>query len=83
MNKMEKVSEDRFEENYILFLAPDVLVVANVNKKLKDERFAEWCAYIGAVKDKEDWLKIRRNGSKLARNVADVLFPFSKTHGWR
>ena len=81
--RYEKIHEDNFEENYILWLAHNVLIVANVNKKRKDESVAEWSAYIGAVADKGEWEKIRNHGSKLPRKVAEVLFPFSETHRWR
>lgn len=79
----EKIHEDNWEENYILWLAHNVLVVANVNKKRKDESVAEWSAYIGAVKNKEEWEKVGESGDKLPRKVAEVLFPFSETHRWR
>jgi len=79
----KKISEDNFEENHILWLADEVLVVACVNKKLKGEEVAEWCAYIGAVKEEEEWEKVRKWGSKLPRKIAEILFPFSETHRWR
>lgn len=79
----KKISEDNWEENYVLFLARNVLVVANVNKKLKSEEVAEWSAYIGCAKWKEEWGSIKEHGSKLPKSVADALFPFSKTHRWR
>jgi len=79
----KKINETLFEENYILWLANEVLVVASVNKKIQGENVQEWSAYIGAVKNESEWEKVKRYSSKLPRKVAEVLFPFSETHRWR
>jgi len=34
-------------------------------------------------KSEADWERILKSGDKLPKAVAEVLFPFSKTHRWR
>lgn len=79
----EKIYEDKFEIDYIYELAPKIFIVANVNKKLPNERIQEWCAYIDIANDKNAWKRIRDRGAKLPKAIAEVIFPFSKTHSWR
>lgn len=46
----------------------------------------DWAAYIGAVKGENheyEWRDVADSGSKLPRNVAEVLFPDFKDLEWR
>jgi len=46
----------------------------------------DWTAYIGAVKGKDhsrEWQKVRDYGTKLPREVAEILFPDFKHLKWR
>ena len=46
----------------------------------------DWAAYIGAVAGKDhqkEWLDVRDHGSKLPREVAEVLFPNFKDLHYR
>jgi len=46
----------------------------------------DWSAYIGAVEGKnheEEWEEVKRNGTKLPRQVAEVLFPEFTHLSWR
>jgi hypothetical protein len=46
----------------------------------------DWAAYIGAVEGNNyetEWQEVARNGSKLPKDVAEVLFPDFKDLAWR
>jgi hypothetical protein len=47
----------------------------------------DWSAYIGAVSGKdhtEEWKEVLKKGSKLPKEVAEVLFPdFAEQFRWR
>lgn len=61
-------------------LANDVIVVA------VEGAIGDWAAYIGAVvgdNHEHEWMKVRDHGSKLRREVAEVLFPDFKKLRWR
>ena len=61
-------------------LAIDVIVVA-VEGEVED-----WSAYIGAVAGQNhdyEWQKVRDYGSKLPKEIAELLFPDFKKLQWR
>lgn len=61
-------------------LAFDVIVVA------VEGAVGDWAAYIGAVpgdNHEHEWMKVRDRGSKLRKEVAEVLFPDFKKLRWR
>lgn len=61
-------------------LAMRVIVVA-VEGEVKD-----WAAYIDAVAGDNhirEWQEVRRRGTKLPREVAEILFPKFKHLEWR
>ena len=46
----------------------------------------DWSAYIGAVEGRnhdEEWEEVARHGTKLPREVAELLFPDFKHLVWR
>ncbi len=46
----------------------------------------DWAAYIGAIEGHnfdEEWQQIRDNGTKLPKDVAELLFPDFKHLKWR
>lgn len=46
----------------------------------------DWTAYIGAVRGwhhEDEWQKVKENGIKLPRQVAEVMFPDFKHLRWR
>ena len=63
-------------------LAREVLVVA-----VQGGRGDDWAAYIGAVPGMDhdrEWEEVARSGSKLPREVAEVLFwDFADKYEWR
>lgn len=72
MNKMARV-------RYIA-LDSKVLAVA------VEGSVSDWTAYIGAVEGmshEHEWQAVKDNGSKLRKEVAEVLFPDFKELAWR
>lgn len=46
----------------------------------------DWSAYIGSVqgnKHEDEWQEVRDHGSKLPKEVAELLFPDFKNLRWR
>lgn len=77
-----KMSEEQIIGLYIKTLAPDVLCVAKVNKKIGD-----WTAYIKGISGtnyKKDIIQVANWGSKLPYKIAKLLFPtLDKKFTWR
>jgi len=58
-----------------------VLVVASVNEILGD-----WTVYIGAVPGidhEKEWQEVAQYGTKLPKEVGEILFPGLKALKWR
>lgn len=72
--------EEKKRRTRYLALDSKVLVVAM-------EGYAgDWVAYIGAVpgeSHREEWVLVRDHGSKLPKEVAELLFPDFKDLVWR
>jgi len=46
----------------------------------------DWAAYIGAVSGNNhagEWREVARNGTKIDRRIAEILFPDFKHFKWR
>jgi len=66
-------------------LASKVLVVAVINLK-EDRTIFDWTAYIDAVPGiahTEEYIAVAKFGSKLPRQVAQILFPNLSINKWR
>lgn len=74
--------ETTYEKHYYKALAPDVLVVATI-----DKLYGDWSAYIKAVPGKchdEEASIVAAFGTKLSYNIAKLLFPnLNKNYTWR
>ena len=58
----------------------------NIIAVAEEGECGDWAAYIGVVEGKnyeKEWPDVRDNGSKLPREVAEVLFPDFNTLRWR
>ncbi len=58
-----------------------ILAVASVNEEVGD-----WAVYIGAVpglRHAEEWGEVAAHGTKLPREIGEILFPEFKHLGWR
>jgi len=47
---------------------------------------SDWAAYIGAVKGRDhgkEWKKVAETGTKLPKEIAEILFPGFKHLRWR
>jgi hypothetical protein len=58
-----------------------VLAVASVNLDVGD-----WAVYIGAVPGEnhdQEWIEVWKHGTKLSRQIAEILFPEFKQFNWR
>lgn len=66
----------------IRYLALDRCVIAvAVEGEVQD-----WAAYIGAVlgnRHRDEWQRVAERGSKLSKEVAEILFPDFKHLKWR
>lgn len=62
-----------------------VIAVASITKLPNGG--GEWAAYIGAIAGRnysEEWREVLDNGTKLAYDLAAVLFPdFARKYRWR
>ena len=66
------------------YIALDMRVIAVAVANIPP---GDWACYIGACpgnNHEKEWEEIRHHGSKLPREVAELLFPrFANTYRWR